>query len=795
MADWVVVVDDDFTNLKMAGHILSKNNKRVTALKSGQQLLEFIQGNTPDIILLDINMPEMDGFETLTRLREQEQIRQIEEIPVIFLTADEDVSTESRGFQMGVSDYIRKPFDPDVLVRRIDNILDKQEKLLHFQEEATIDKLTGLLNKAAIHEKLTVVCQKNLGCFLMIDLDSFKLVNDLYGHEMGDNVLIAFADTIKEIIRDSIDEESIIGRIGGDEFVAFSYKIHSEEDIKRITEEINTSFMKKAYELMGEDMEIPLGASIGAMFVSSKGADFVDVFKSADKALYKVKQNGKHGYKIFSETDIEDDESQLMNLRSLSMILAERNISNTALQLEKDSFIHVYRFVMRYIMRYHRNACKLLLTLSPVGEQTKAEFEENCDRFCSHTKETLRKSDLLMQYKKNQLFIFLTDIKEEAISQVVGNIMRTWSKHNADVLSISYETEFMESDTLGHANDDQPWVVIVDDDITNLKMAGRVLSKSNMHVTALKSGKALIEFLKDNRPNLILLDVNMPGLDGFQTLQKIMTLEEDIADIPIIFLTANDDEESEKMGLALGAIDFIRKPFIPDVLVMRVRQVIEMVKLQRNLSREVARKTKEHEDMFMDVVKSLADAIDAKDPYTNGHSERVANYTKEIARRFGYNQQEQSDIYMMGLLHDVGKIGVPDQIIRKTERLTEKDFDEIRRHPVVGDQILKNIKQMPQLATGARWHHERYGGGGYPDGLVGDEIPEAARIIAVADAYDAMTSNRSYRPQMPQARVRDEFVSCSGSQFDPRFAAIMIQMIDEDKEFKMREVKKDPAEQ
>ena len=791
MADWVVVVDDDYTNLKMAGHILSKNNKRVTALRSGEQLLECIQENTPDIILLDINMPEMDGFETLTRLRELEQIRQIEEIPVIFLTADEDVSTESRGFQMGVSDYIRKPFDPDVLVRRIDNILDKQEKLLHFQEEATIDKLTGLLNKAAIHEKLTVVCQKNLGCFLMIDLDSFKLVNDLYGHEMGDKVLIAFAETIKE----TLDEDSIIGRIGGDEFVAFSYQIHSEKDIERITEEINVRFLEKAFALMGEDMEIPLGASVGAMFISSKGADFVDVFKSADKALYKVKQNGKHGYKIFSENDFEEDESQLMNLRSLSMILAERNISNTALQLEKESFIHVYRFVMRYIMRYHRNACKLLLTLEPVGNQNKADFEENCDKFCNHTKETLRKSDLLMQYKKNQLFIFLTDIKEEAISQVVGNIMRTWNQNNADVLSISYETEFMESDTLGHASDEQPWVVIVDDDITNLKMAGHVLSKNNMHVTALKSGKALIEFLKENRPNLILLDVNMPGLDGFQTLQKIMTLEEDIADIPIIFLTANDDEESEKMGLALGAIAFIRKPFIPEVLVMRVRQVIEMVRLQRNLSREVARKTKEHEEMFMDVVKSLADSIDAKDPYTNGHSNRVAKYSKEIARRFGYNQQEQSDIYMMGLLHDVGKIGVSDYIIRKTEKLTEKDFDEIKRHPVIGSQILSNIKQMPQLETGARYHHERYGGGGYPDGLIGDEIPEAARIIAVADAYDAMTSNRSYRPQLPQHQVREEFVRCKGSQFDPRFADIMIQMIDEDTEFKMREVKKDPAEQ
>ena len=152
MADWIVVVDDDSTNLKMAGHILSKHNKRVTALRSGQALLDYINGdNIPDIILLDIKMPEMDGFETLEKLRLLEQENFIAEIPVIFLTADEDLSTESRGFEMGVSDYIRKPFDPEVLVRRIDNILEKQEKIQHYQEEASRDKLTD-------HQVLFCLC-------------------------------------------------------------------------------------------------------------------------------------------------------------------------------------------------------------------------------------------------------------------------------------------------------------------------------------------------------------------------------------------------------------------------------------------------------------------------------------------------------------------------------------------------------------------------------------------------------------------------------------------------------------
>ena len=785
MADWVVVVDDDSTILKMAGRILSKHNKRVTALKSGKALLDYVAVNVPNIILLDINMPEMDGFETLQKLRELEKELQIEEIPVVFLTADEDKTTESRGFEQGVSDYIRKPFDPDVLVRRIDNILGKQEKLLHFQEEATRDKLTGFLNKAAVNERLTETCRKTPGYFLMIDLDSFKLVNDIYGHDMGDKILLSFAKTIKA----TLSPDSLLGRIGGDEFVAFSSDICSENDIKRITVNLNMGLVEKAKRLMGQDMNIPLGVSIGAIYVPGNGTNYEDIFKCADKALYDVKSNGKHGYSIYTYDSSDEKDTNDLDLKTISMILAERNISNTALQLDKESFISVYRFVMRYILRYHKNACKLLFTLSPNGEQEADEFSEICDRFCAHAKSSLRKSDLVMQYRKNQVFIFLTDIKEEAISQVIGNLIRTWCLENGEVLTIIYETEFMESETINRATDDQPWIAVVDDDITNLKTAGHVLSRNNMRVTALRSGRALLDFLKENRPNLVLLDVIMPDMDGFETMVRLKALEDEIADIPVIFLTANDDAEAEKKGLSLGAIDFIRKPFVPEVLVMRVRHIIDMVRLQRNLSYEVDRKIKENEQLFNHIVQSLAYAIDAKDSYTNGHSGRVAEYARQIARRYGYNSKAQADIYMMGLLHDVGKIGVPDEVINKPARLTDEEFEIIKKHPVVGSDILSNIQEMPALSVGARSHHERYDGTGYPDGLKGEEIPEVARIIAVADAYDAMTSYRSYRDVMPQEKVREEFKRCSGTQFDPRFADIMIKMIDEDVDYEMKETK------
>ena len=332
------------------------------------------------------------------------------------------------------------------------------------------------------------------------------------------------------------------------------------------------------------------------------------------------------------------------------------------------------------------------------------------------------------------------------------------------------------------------WVIVVDDDVTNLKMAGHILSKSGFRVSAVKSGQAMLDYISANgSPDLILLDINMPGMDGFETLKRLRELEADKNETPVIFLTADENEESETKGLSLGAMDFVKKPFIPDVLALRVRHIIDLNHLQQDLSQEVEKKTKENADLFLHMVEALADAIDAKDTYTNGHSGRVATYAREIAHRYGYSAKREKDIYMMGLLHDIGKIGIPDAIINKPAKLTDEEYNTIKMHTVMGAKILKNIVEMPLLVTGARYHHERYDGHGYPDGLSKEDIPEEARIIAVADAYDAMSSRRSYRGIMSQDVVRAEIVKGKSTQFDPVFADIMLKMIDEDKDYSMKE--------
>lgn len=218
--------------------------------------------------------------------------------------------------------------------------------------------------------------------------------------------------------------------------------------------------------------------------------------------------------------------------------------------------------------------------------------------------------------------------------------------------------------------------------------------------------------------------------------------------------------------------DYLRKYFIKQ---LENRYLAEDSNRQyRNLSRHT--------------ILALAEAVEAKDTYTKGHSQRVAEYSKAIAQKMGYTENQLQEVYFIALMHDIGKIGVPDAVINKTDRLTDEEFAEIKKHPVKGYDILKQINELPGISEGARWHHERWDGRGYPDGLKETNIPEIARIIAVADAYDAMTSNRSYRKALPQDVVRRQIEENAGTQFDPDMAKIMLGLIDNDTEYVMHEM-------
>ena len=212
-----------------------------------------------------------------------------------------------------------------------------------------------------------------------------------------------------------------------------------------------------------------------------------------------------------------------------------------------------------------------------------------------------------------------------------------------------------------------------------------------------------------------------------------------------------------------------------------------MMKRLRETSQNEHKVREQLKQQNSDIIKTIVRIIDAMDRYTNGHSQRVANYSREIARRLGKSEEEQKDVYYAGLLHDVGKIRVPKEVINKPGKLNDEEFRQIKIHTITGFYILKEIYKEGAILHAAKFHHERFDGKGYPMGLSGENIPEVARIVGVADAYDAMASDRSYRKALPQQIVRHEIENGKGTQFDPKFADVMLEMIDEDKGYSMRQ--------
>ncbi len=201
----------------------------------------------------------------------------------------------------------------------------------------------------------------------------------------------------------------------------------------------------------------------------------------------------------------------------------------------------------------------------------------------------------------------------------------------------------------------------------------------------------------------------------------------------------------------------------------------------------INRVEQDEEGLVDQIIFALSGAVEAKDRYTNGHSQRVAGYAREMMKRLGWGEEEQRKAYRAGMLHDVGKIRIPDAIISKADRLTEDEDKVMKLHTMAGYYLIKEVSAISTYAAGARWHHERFDGKGYPNGLSGENIPLVARVIAVADAYDAMTSTRSYRTILPQDEVKAELRKGMGTQFDPAVAWVMLGMVEEDKNYELRE--------
>jgi len=341
-------------------------------------------------------------------------------------------------------------------------------------------------------------------------------------------------------------------------------------------------------------------------------------------------------------------------------------------------------------------------------------------------------------------------------------------------------------------------IFIVDDDLTNLTVGNETLSKY-YNVFTMNSGPLLLKRLERHIPDLILLDVNMPEMNGYEVIRRIKEKKE-TGSIPVIFLTAQSDHASELEGLSLGAIDYIFKPFFPPLLLKRVEvhlliesQRHELVFFNNNLLEMVESKTKTVVELQDAILKTMVEMIDRRDNTTGGHIERTRGYMgillNTLIEQGLYTQESPSwDLNLVvqsTQLHDVGKIAIQDSILQKSGKLTEAEFNKIKEHTVYGEEIIAEIQKntteqkflgYAKIFAGA--HHEKWDGTGYPRGFKGHEIPILGRVMAIADVYDALVSERSYKKSCTHEEAVAVIFDNRGTHFDPVIVDVFMSISD-----------------
>lgn len=313
-------------------------------------------------------------------------------------------------------------------------------------------------------------------------------------------------------------------------------------------------------------------------------------------------------------------------------------------------------------------------------------------------------------------------------------------------------------------------VLIVDDLLANQRLLEAIFKMHTDYITySASSGREALDLLQKGKieiPDIMLLDIKMPEMDGFE-LTKILKADPKFKGIPVIFITAFDILDYKVQAFALGGEDYIIKPFNTQEVLSRVRTHLRLKLLVDNLESEVARRTEELENLNLVLVSALEGANSYKDDDTGMHIKRVSHFSQIIAESLGVDKETTSTIYRYASLHDVGKVGVPDEILKKPGPLTDEEWIIMKKHCEIGFDLL-NYPEFSDIAKNiVLFHHERWDGSGYPQGLKAEKIPLEARIVAIADVYDALRSERPYKKPFPEEKATQIIMESSGSHFDP----------------------------
>jgi len=648
----LLVIDDSELNLAAIKEILSADYTVYTE-NNGYDGIKAALRYMPDIIILDIIMPKIDGFETIVKLKEKEETRNI---PVIFITGLTDSKDEEKGLSLGGADYITKPFSPEIVKLRVRNQMRLLDYIHTIEDIGKRDPLTNMPNRRSFDERIYLewkraMREKSIISLLIVDIDNFRVFNDTYGHLRGDLVLTTIANLITQTLKRPGD---FAARWGGEEFIV----LLPETEVNgafMIAEQIRDTISNNKITLPdGQIVNVSVSIGINTR-VPTPDYSVDNLIHYADDALYIAKVNGRNRVQCYDAAWFS----------------------------------------------------------SPV--QRSAE-------------------------------------------------MKT--------------------------------IFAVDDNSTNLLAAEEALSEQ-YNVVTLSSASIMFDFLNTVVPDLILLDIEMPDMNGFEAL-KVLKDDMRHASIPVIFLTAKTDDASEARGFEMGVVDFIQKPFSKPVLRNRIKahlDIDEIIRDRTNLLQQrtelLQYKTEKLIRLQNSMTTVLANIVENRDKLAGSHVEHTAKYLRILLNALfecGSYVDEVMEWDVEGIissarLHDIGKVAVSDVILNKPGKLTSKEYEIVKKHAGAGEDIITDVIAesgsdpfLHNAKVFAGSHHEKWDGTGYPRGLKGEEIPLQGRIMAIADVYDALVSERPYKHAFSHAKAEEIIRENSGTHFDPQIVDIFLKV-------------------
>jgi len=646
---YILIVDDDIEMLELLKKILEGRGYKVTTAQSGKEALEKLKERVPHLIILDIIMPEMDGYEVCQRIRNDPVLKYL---PIIMLSVKDGIADEIKGWRMGIAEYITKPFNIEELLTIIDTIISRTYL------ELDANPLTKLPGNNTIKEQINrCIRDKRPFAVCFLDLDNFKAFNDYYGFDKGDEAIKLTGDVIIDVIHNIGDEKDFIGHIGGDDFVV----ITDPGKVDIICQEIIKKF----------DNVIP--------------------------NLYS-KKDRQRGYIISHNRKGEKEEFPIMTISIGVVSNKKRNLTHLA-------------------------------QVSSIGtelkEYAKTFFGSNyiVDKRMSEKKD-IKKSDQLLEKEK---------------------------------------------------------ILLVEDDKNISTILSMILNKEGYQIITVESGASALTEIEENSFKVVLLDIKLPDMSGLEVLKRIKGRDPNTV---VIIMTGFSSMEWAIEALRYGAYDYLEKPFDIEKLKIIIKRGIQDQRLEiknkeliRSLSKknielnkkvnEILMLNKGLQALYLGTMGAMVATLEAKNYYTKGHSERVTNFAVSIAKELNLSENDQELIRYACQLHDIGKIGIRDYILTKSEKLTKEEWDEIKLHPITSVNILKSLRFLGDGILFIKHHHERYDGKGYPQGLKARNIPLGARIIAVADAFDAMISDRPYRKAKSVDEAIGELKNMQGDNLTP----------------------------